>query len=307
MRTSIVLMFAAATLAPAVTVNYIDPFGSAASTCASRNCDVIGNKLWYDLDRVSMTADSGGGPVSLFAALNFGPNSNALTPFRDAGVQLDASDVLFAVNGVVRWGLALTSHAGSPNGGPSGQNLAAGHFYSVNSPSGMLTAFDVLQLGAEAAIYRPDQYVWLRDDGRGSVTDIGAGRVTVAANGDGLTQGKVGVSASFQAPGDFIQFWAAGQVQVIFSSATCGNDIGNWNAGQPEATPEPATLALTTAGMWLAFCARQRKVAAGNAGRRLEHAVGSAGDAAAAPVLHQDDHTHVLPLPRGRKRHRQVG
>ncbi len=234
LRLSLILA-AAPLLAPAVTVSYIDPFGAAASSCASAICDVIGDKLWFDLDRFSVTIDPSTMTGSILTSLNFG-QGNTLAPFTDFGVGLQAADVLFRVNGFVQYGVALTSHSG----------LQAGSLYVVNSNAGVLTARDVLRSTSYA--YRQNFTVWLNDDHRGSVTQIAPGTVTTTTAGNGVTSGRLQVAVNFAITPEFVSSLYSRAMRVDFASATCGNDIVSF-AVDPGPTPEPSTFLLMASGL----------------------------------------------------------
>lgn len=220
------------------TVSYLDPFGAAATSCLAPSCDVIGNPLFFDLDRFSMTVDVATMTAGITVSLNFGPQAT-LTPFNHIGVRFDAADVLFSVGGVVRYGIPLTSH---------GRELKAGHLYQVN-PGGVMTAFDVLKLGA-GYVYRPEFPVWLRDDGAGSVVEAAAGTVTTARTGDGVNTGAMTVNIAFVPTAAFITDLNSGLFTAEFASATCGNDFMVFAIPPPrlDGSPEPGTWSLMLLG-----------------------------------------------------------
>jgi hypothetical protein len=256
LRHLFVLVLASTGLASATSVSYIDPFGSNATSCDNSSCDVIGDKLFFDLDRLSLNVDVSHQLATLSISLNFG-NDNFST-FDYSGILLDPADVLFTVDGTVRFGVPLTSHAGSPNGGPTSAPLTAGNFYQVTGPAGTMTAFDVLQ--ATNAIYRPGYSVWLRDDGQGSVIDVGGGTVTVNRTGDGVTSGRLTISIAFTPTAEFLNDFQQGNLGLQFASATCGNDI---LIGQPVSpdVPESAPSLLVGVGLlalWISVRWRSR-------------------------------------------------
>ncbi len=230
-----ILLAAAPGVASAVTVHYTDPFGATATSCASPSCDVIGDKAWFDAERFDMVVNpnSRAGIVSL--GLNFGPGST-LDPFYDFGIRLNAADVFFAVNGLIRYGLALTSHDGVQEGG----------FYEVMNPAGVLTAFQVLQLGS-GYIYRPEFPVWLHDDGSHSINLLSTGAVLTSVTGDGFTHARLTVSVSFSPTPEFVQYVLQGVMTAKAASATCGNDIMEVGIPRQE-VPEPASWTELAAG-----------------------------------------------------------
>jgi hypothetical protein len=259
------------------TVSYVDPFGTAATSCPASECDVIGDPTWFDLDRFSMTLDVAAMTANITVSLNFGPYAT-LTPFYDFGIRLDAADVLFSVGGVVRYGIPLTPHGGS---------LQAGHLYLVN-PGGVLSAFDVLQLGA-GYVYRPEFPVWLRDDGAGSVVEAAAGTLTAARTGDGVNSGAMSVSITFVPTAAFIAELNSGLFTAQFASATCGNDVmvAPIRLPGPEGTPEPGTLTLLLLGgailAWRQLKAARPRPSIAHGDR----AGGGPGNPPRPPVLHE--------------------
>jgi len=242
-------------LAPAVTVSYIDPFGAAASSCHVSVCDVVGNKLWFDLESFSLTLDPAAMTGQIVTKFNFG-GGTTLDPFLDDGVRLQAADVFFRVNGAIRYGIPLTSHEGL---------LEAGALYSVNSGEGVLTAQQVLQLATGYA-YRAQTAVWLQDDDNGSITMIAPGSIAVAAGGNGVTAGRVQATVSFAITPEFVASLNSRTMVVDFSSATCGNDILSFGV-DPGQNPEPSTFLLMGGGLLILF--RQRLQAAAPMIRRV--------------------------------------
>ena len=191
-----------------------------------------------------MTVDVSKRIATLSISLNFG--NDTLEGFMYEGIRLDAADVLFSVGGSVHYGVALTSHAGSPNGGPTADPVTAGHLYEVAGSSGTMTAFDVLQ--ATNAVYRPGYSVWLRNDGHGSVVDVGGGTVNVTRTGDGVTSGRITVTVAFTPTSEFMSDFELGKLGIQFASATCGNDILPIRP-VPTEVPEPQTVLPVMAGL----------------------------------------------------------
>lgn len=238
----VLLLTALPVVAPAVSVHYIDPFGSTATSCSSATCDVIGDKLWFDLDSFAMSVDQVSLNGVITISLNFGPDAT-LAPFLDFGIRLDPADVIFAKNGVARYGIALTSHNG----------VAAGSLYAINTSAGVLTAGEVLNLGS-GYTYRPDAPVWLNNDGSGSVSSLTSGNVSSTIAGDGVTTGRMLVTITFLATPDFFNELNGASFSAQFASATCGNDVMSLMFGTPDvANPEPGTVGLAALGFVLLF------------------------------------------------------
>ena len=250
------LLAAAPVVAGAMTVYYSDPFGAAATSCASPSCDVIGASAYYDLGGFSLSFDPVTRLVTVTVATNFGPNGT-LSPFLDYGIRLDAADIIFTRDNHPAYGVAITSHTG----------VIAGTFYSLSTTAALLTAYDVLQLG-DGWVYRPTTPVWIRNDGAGSVTALSNGAVSSAITGNGTTTPYMTISASFVASQLFMDELLAGRIGFQVSSATCGNDVlsGTLNFGQ---TPEPATWGLILLGLLSLWTRHYRLQAAAPTIRRV--------------------------------------
>jgi len=200
--------------------------------------------------------------------------NNTLAQFDVAGTKLDVGDLFLTVGGVIKYGIALKQHAGSPalNGGQTGQTVLANTLYQVNNPSttgpnnGVMNAFQILNRGTIASTdYRPTYPVWLHNDGAGSISALGAVTTTIALTGStgtgigGNAQAQYMVTLSFVAPGDWAtSFNTAALGGVSFVSTTCANDILD-NAAL--AIPEPGTLLLFGVGLAAVAMAGRRRIA----------------------------------------------
>lgn len=189
-----------------------------------------------------MSFSAASGTASISVILNFGPGTT-LAPFVSDGVQLNAADVFFTVGGEIEYGIALTSHA---NG------ITAGSLYQVSTSAGVMSAYDVLHLGS-GFVYRPEFPVWLRDDGRGSIQQVGGGTVTTAVTGDGYTSGRLTASVTFTPTPEFVALLLEGSMGVELASATCGNDIkivrGISLTPDRSDLPEPSSWVLGATGL----------------------------------------------------------
>ena len=218
-----------------------DPF--PGTSCPDPSCDVIG--LGSNFDIKSLTAWVSNSITSQVAIdLNFG-NSSTLSPFADFGVNIAAGDVLFGVNGILMYGLALTTHgAGINPGAPNGGTIVAGDLYKINNANGTINAQQAL--GDPGLIYRNTQPVQLFDDGMGSVTDVSAGgTVSISDLGDGTTDGRSLIVADFASTPAL--YLLANQMGFFAEySPTCANDIV-----QTATVPEPSSLTMLGAGLLL--------------------------------------------------------
>jgi len=246
------LIAAVPALALATTVFYSDPFGAAATSCASASCDVIGKQALFDIESLSITADRASQTALLTVRMNFG-HRRTLSPFNDRSVRVEAADIFFMLNGVIQYGIALTDHGDG--------SVVAGNLYEVANPTGVMSAFDVLHLGA-GYVYRPEFPVWLRDDGNGSIVHQGSGKVTTAVTGDGVTSGRLTVSISFTPTSQFTDLILRGALTAEFASATSAKDvlIAPLLPPSPAGSPEPATIGLTAIGL-LALCYKAQAAA----------------------------------------------
>lgn len=223
-----------------------DPFPGAGT-------DVIGDRTMFDIQKAAVRVDESSSQIDLF--YNFGPGQRSLAPWIPFySIQLDTGDLLLSVNGAWAFGIPLVTHAGSPNGGPAGGTVQAGHVYQIDATDGVQTAKQVLN-NPGGVIYRPDQAVWLWNH-QGSLTDVATGWVTVAAFGvDGTTSPKFQVTIDFPTPPELYQAYADGTLAMTFASATCGNDVISGlivgRVDDPPEVPEPNSAALLGGGLLL--------------------------------------------------------
>jgi hypothetical protein len=232
------LTFSAAAFATTFTV--VDPF--PGSSCASPACDVIGDPLKFDVQKGTFTTTGSAGTFDLFT--NYG--NATLAPFAGGGAyNLFVGDLLFTVNGVVKYGVALTAHGESGNTGArtGGSSLIAGELYQVNNvANGVETSDDVM--GASGSIFRTGNNVWLRNAG-GSLTGLALGTVNVFANGNGTSAAELDIRVAFASlPAGFLADFSSSNFGISFASATCANDIMTGNN-----VPEPMTMALMGVGL----------------------------------------------------------
>jgi len=254
MRTALLLafVFALSTTVLAGPILISDPFpGSSGPTPAF---DVIGARADFDIQSLAgiITPDL----TTLQLAFNY--RYPDLAQYTDFGLELNVGDLLVKVGDDYRYGIALLEHGPSPNGGPFSRTVLAGHLYQINNPSGTLNAR--LAMGnPQGLAYRPDEEVWLRENGLGlgSLTDLVTGTVTlpVPPYGDGVTSAKYLVTLQFATPPQFWQDFNGPGLTFHFASTTSANDIlegtavngGEW----PGEAPEAGTSLLIGGGLLL--------------------------------------------------------
>jgi hypothetical protein len=240
MKASVLLLLvaAAAGMGSASPIAIDDPF--PGTQWPAPGADVIGVLTDFDIQSITGDFDA----ASSVIRIAFNTRNSDLSPYNDFGVQLNVGDLLFEAGGVYKYGVPLYTHAGSPNGGPSGSTVLAGHLYQINNPAtGTLTAKQVLN--NPGLIYRPDEVVWLRSQGA-SLTDLAAGAVTVAKYGNGTSNAEYLATLQFANPASFYEDLGGGML-LHFASATCGNDIAE---GMVHA-PEPSSNAMIGGGLVL--------------------------------------------------------
>jgi hypothetical protein len=240
------LVLAQAAFAGSFTV--VDPFNTVCATPGSASCDVIGANSGFDIQRGEFDINSTSAIIRLY--FNYGPNATSLASFNlTPSTVLSLGDLFLSGNGFA-YGLALQTHNTAVSG-----NVLGGVLYQINAPSGYLTASQALN-NPSGISYRPDETVWLRDNGSGSISPLATGSVNVASGGNGVTTPEFTVTIA-------LAFAAASSVSanlnaltaggVHFVSATCGNDVMNGTV------PEPATLGMIGAGLLLAAGVKFRK------------------------------------------------
>lgn len=223
--------------------------------------DVIGAQSMFDIQGAGISVTPTTTSVDLL--FNFGSGQNGLAPFASFfSIRLDVGDVLFSVNGIWAYGIPIMDHAGSPNGGPAGDPVDAGHLYQIDTIAGVQSARQGLN-DPGGVLYRPEQAVWLWNH-NGSLTDIAVASLLVSAlGGDGATSPKFEVLLNFPTPAGFYQAYTDGTLALAFSSATCGNDVlsGPVNgADDPPSNPEPASATLCALGLaFLAWRSKRRR------------------------------------------------
>ena len=230
------LFFLLAGTALADTFTLTDPFNQPGDS------DVIGDKMKFDIERAVIMFD----PSMVTVSIRMNYDNPSLDPFTLDCLKLNIGDVLFEVNGVARFGVALHSH------GSGSSAVTGGHVYEINDPAhGVLTARDVLG-DPHGWTYRPDELVWLNNR-NGYLTDLGAGTVNVKQlQYDGHNGPKYEITTQFALPGDFPPA-GSGMLAFRFAAATCANDVLKGNM-----VPEPGTIGLLGGGLLALAFARRR-------------------------------------------------
>lgn len=239
-------------LSGAAVITIQDPFNSGGG-------DVIGNHGDFDIDFLRFTY-TGSTLSQIDISFNY-ENSAVHTDtdvidrydFGSVGgrdhLYLDVGDLLFSSAGGFSYGIALSDHFGSPNGGPSGGPVLGGHLYRIDSPPGVMTARDALN--DVHATYRKDAPVWLWN--QGNLSDLETLSLDIS---DGTAAGEFLLSITGFNNAEFLSF-ASNGFDVAFAVATCGNDVVS---GKVAPVPEPSSALLLLAGFFsLAPALRRRE------------------------------------------------
>ena len=234
------LLLAVAPAALAAPITISDPWGVGAP-------DVVGANSSFDIQKGVFDFGPTSATIKLY--FNFGPNNTSLAPFALGSVTLSLGD-LFINGGGVNYGIALVAHNTAVSG-----DVAAGTLYRINNSTGQLTASQAL--GNPPIGYRPNEIVWLRNDGAGSITPVAVGSVSVQSGGDGVINPEFVVTLNLTYSSTIGATLASPSIH--FASATCGNDILD---GQ---IPEPGSLSLIGGGLLLAAGIKFRRRNSGNA------------------------------------------
>ncbi len=236
------LLLAVAPAALAAPITISDPWGVGAP-------DVIGANSSFDIQKGVFDFGPTSATIKLY--FNFGPNNTSLAPFALGSVTLSLGD-LFLNGGGVNYGIALVAHNTAVSG-----DVAAGTLYQINNSNGQLTASQAL--GNPQIGYRPNEIVWLRNNGAGSITPVAVGSVSVQSGGDGVINPEFVVTLNLTYSSTIGATLASPSIH--FASATCGNDILE---GQ---IPEPGSLSLIGGGLLLAAGIKFRRRNGGNAAK----------------------------------------
>jgi hypothetical protein len=228
--------------------------------------DVIGNSLQFDAESVRVTVT--GATLTLDIRTNFG--NAALTSMWDH-VRLDVGDVFFTVNGNYAYGIPLHYHNG-PAGGPWGERLLAGHVYAIdNADQALMTARQVLHNDPWFS-YRPDEIVWMMDNG--GVRDVTAGKPSLQVSGlagnDGINGPLWDILVTTSLPAGLFSS-PVDQYGLHWAVSTGGNDIVNgaldFGFGGTQgaaaivvAAPEPGTWYLVIGAVLVGVARLVRRV-----------------------------------------------
>jgi hypothetical protein len=229
-----------------------DPF--PGSSCSSGACDVIGENVAFDIQRIEVLQGAGTLIVSIYTNYDHSTAPPAPWSYTSPGahpstLHLSIGDLFFGIDGVLAYGVALQA------GGHDG--FLQGGFYRV---TGTQTASDVLGIHSYPAsswIFRDSAPVWL--GGTAPAAPLAQGAHQVSVGGNGVTSAKWVMTVTLPTT-QLTPLWSDlqghdRQLGIYFASNTCGNDI---ISGTISVVPEPGT------GL-LAFCA----LVLAAAGRRL--------------------------------------
>lgn len=221
------LLLAIAPAALAAPITITDQWGVGAP-------DVVGANSSFDIQKGVFDFGPTSATIKLY--FNFGPTNTSLSPFSLGSVILSLGD-LFISGGGVNYGIALAAHNTAVSG-----DVAAGTLYQINNSNGQLTAAQALN--GPSITYRPNEIVWLRNNGAGSITPVAVGSISVQSGGDGVVNPEFVVTINMQYSSTIGANLASPSIH--FASATCGNDVLD---GQ---IPEPGSLGLIGGGLVLA-------------------------------------------------------
>lgn len=231
-------LLAAASMASAspYTYTFLDPYAGQNPGSAGSNGDVVGALRRFDIEKVTVNGNGGTFTMSVF--MNYGQEGGdtALGAITIGGFPvLNPGDIMLTSGGS-NWAIPLVGHDDST---VTAGAMVAGNLYSVNS---FLTAAQVL--GNPSGSYRPDAYVWGKATG---ATNQGTGSVTAAGIGGAEIRVDINVVTSNAA---IIQALSAGNFELLFAAATCGNDIIIGDAVPTDGqVPEPFTMAMIGSGL----------------------------------------------------------
>ncbi|MCX6638456.1 MAG: PEP-CTERM sorting domain-containing protein [Acidobacteria bacterium] len=202
--------------------------------------DVLGLLRNFDLDYVKFTAIEAG---KIEAEIHVNYASGGVNPITGSwnywinGHQLTTGDLLFDVDGVYKYGVALTDH----------DSLTAGALYHItNSQLPFVLDSDAV-LETEAGI-RKDIPVWIDS---GNATQVVGSGISLSSHRDGTTAAWY-IDLSFVPTAQFLLDLAHTGAQpglsVHFASATCANDFLHGNI-QYSPVPEPMSMVLMGVGL----------------------------------------------------------
>ena len=235
--TSVCILLAFCVVSPATTIQ--DPFHVAPDNCNLLSCDVIGLQANFDIQKadVSLTATS----IDVTLYFNYGGGSS-LSPFGNPSVQVGdlffydpaIPQIKFGTDAYYQYlfGVPLTSHNG----------MTAGQLYKIVDPTKVETAAQVLGNPANLT-YRTTQPVWMPSGEQ----SVGTGHGVVVQNyGNGTSNALYEATIHITTTGaaQFLNLFKAGQIGVVFESATCANDVLQGLTG----VPEPGAMSMMALG-----------------------------------------------------------
>ncbi len=233
------LLILGTAVAQATTFTVNDPFNAVCPPGGGTSCDVVGANSSFDIQRGEF--DFGATSATIRLYFNYGLSNTSLMPFNATPSTVLSLGDLFISGAGFNYGLALQSRTGGASG-----NVTGGILYSINNANGQLTAAQALN-GASDINYRPNEIVWIRNDGAGSISNVATGSVSITSGGDGINQTEfvATIVLNYAAGSVVSNNLSTGVPYIHFTSATCGNDILT-------NTPEPASLGMIGLGLILA-------------------------------------------------------
>jgi hypothetical protein len=261
------------TVAAAAPLTIADPFGASAVACNGThtaaqytNCDVVGNKLRFDMEKAVVEITPSQTSVRLYfnyavSSIDWtSPTDFHMRAMREGHVNLLVGDLFFynpstaydphnpaLLGGQIRYGVALTNHDGLQKGG----------LYEMGNGVEVINAQTALG-NPRNAMYRNGEIVRMRNTARRApspvmdLDDNGGLRLERNWCGSRLCNGTDGAlwvaSLSFRNPDHFLSqvMSANGEVGIAFAVADCGNDVLRTPV---TVTPEPGFMSLVALGL----------------------------------------------------------
>jgi hypothetical protein len=243
-----------------------DPY--PGSSCGNSTCDVIGNNLYFDIQKATLSVTGDKATVTLL----FDYENNTLSPYTltsgSSSLNLNVGDMFFydPANMTDVYGVPLVTHTNYAQAGSNAKETltyTAGDLYDVVT-GGALTPTQALtdtNSSISGWTYRTDQTYNGKDYNYVAInnaTKTDTGSVSIVPTPGGPTSSTAGltVTVTFNTDGAKLfngnPMFTTGPVDFEFASADCANDIITGTFSGYYQTPEPSSLALAFGGLLLA-------------------------------------------------------